>query len=44
MEDLTGRMGVVTGHIGDLNSRIRNIEQLLHRLVGAPEGCTAPFI
>jgi hypothetical protein len=42
--DLTGRMGDLkgdlTGYIGDLNARIGNIEQLLHRLVGAPEGRT----
>jgi hypothetical protein len=41
MEDLTGRMGDITGYIGDLNARISNIEQLLHRLVGAPEDRTA---
>jgi hypothetical protein len=39
--DLTGRMEDLTGYIGDLNARIGNIEQLLHRLVGAPEGRTA---
>jgi hypothetical protein len=40
LDDLTGRMGDLTGYIGDLNVRIGNIEQLLHRLVGAPEGRT----
>jgi hypothetical protein len=39
--DLTGRMGDLTGHFGDLNARIGNIEQLLHRLLGATEGCAA---
>ena len=38
LDDLTGRMGDLTGCIGDLNARFGNIEQLLHRLVGAPEG------
>ena len=36
--DLTGRIEALTGYIGDLNTRIGNIEQLLHRLVGASEG------
>ena len=35
VEDLTGRIGDLTGHFGDLSSRIGNIEQLLHRLLGA---------
>jgi hypothetical protein len=39
--DLAGRMGDLTGHFGDLNARIGNIEQLLHRLVGATEGRAA---
>jgi hypothetical protein len=34
LDDLTGRMGDLTGSIG-------NIEQLLHRLVGASEGRAA---
>jgi hypothetical protein len=38
--DVTGRMGDLTGYIGDLTARIGNIEQLLQRLVGAPEGHT----
>jgi len=38
LDDLTGRMGDLTG---DLNARIGNIEQLLHRLIGASEGRTA---
>jgi hypothetical protein len=41
LDDLTGRMRDLTGYIGDLNARIGNIEQLLQRLVGAPEGRTA---
>ena len=41
MGDLTGRIGDVTGYMGDLNARIGNIEQLLHKLVGAAEGHTA---
>ena len=40
LDDLTGRMGDLTGYIGDLNARFGNIEQLLHRLVGAPEDRT----
>jgi hypothetical protein len=39
--DLPDRMDDLTGYIGDLNARIGNIEQLLHRLVGASEGRTA---
>ncbi len=38
--DITGRMEGLTGYIGDLNARMGNIEQLLYRLVGAPEGRT----
>jgi hypothetical protein len=34
-------MGDLTGHIGNLNARIGNIEQLLHRLVGATEARAA---
>ena len=41
VEDLTGRIGDLTGHFGDLSSRIGNIEQLLHRLLGATEGHTS---
>ena len=41
MEDLTGRIGDLTGYIGDLNARMGNIEQLLQKLVGTPEGRTA---
>ena len=39
--DLVDRIGDLTGHFGDLNARIGNIEQLLHRLVGAAEGRAA---
>lgn len=39
MGDLTGRMGDLTDRVGDLNAHMGNIEQLLQRLVGAPEGC-----
>jgi hypothetical protein len=35
LDDLTGRVGDL---IGDFNARIGNIEQLLHRLIGSPEG------
>ena len=42
LDDLSRRMGDLTGRVGDLtgdlNARIGNIEQLLHRLVGATEG------
>ena len=38
VEDLTGRIGDLTGHFGDLSSRMGNIEQLLHRLLGATDG------
>jgi hypothetical protein len=45
LDDLYGRVGDISGHmsglIGDLNARIGNIEQLLHRLLEAPEGRTA---
>jgi hypothetical protein len=45
LDDLSGRVGDNTGRmgdlIGDLNARIGYIEQLLHKLVGAPEGRTA---
>ena len=41
VEDLTGRIGDLTGYIGDLNARMGNIEQLLQKLVGTPEGRTA---
>jgi len=41
LDDLTGRIGELTGHFGDLNARIVNIEQLLHRLLGATEGRAA---
>ena len=41
MDDLTGRIGDLTGYIGDLNARMGNIEQLLQRLVGTPDGRTA---
>ena len=41
VEDLTGRIGDLTGHFGDLSLRIGNIEQLLHRLLGAKEGHTS---
>jgi hypothetical protein len=34
--DLTDRMGDLTVSVGDLNASFGNIEQLLHRLVGAP--------
>jgi chromosome segregation ATPase len=35
VEGLTGRIGDLNGHFEDLSSRIGNIEQLLHRLLGA---------
>jgi hypothetical protein len=38
--DFPGRMNDLTGYIGDLNARMGNIEQLLHKLVGGPEGRT----
>src|SRR6266403_767880 len=41
LDELTGRVGDLTSYIGDLNARMGNIEQLLHRLVGAPEGRAA---
>ena len=41
LDCLTGRMGDLTDRVGDLNARMGNIEQLLQRLVGAPEGRAA---
>ena len=41
LDDLTSRTGDLTNHVGGLNARMGNIEQLLQRLVGAPEGYAA---
>ena len=45
LDDLSGSMGDLTARVGDLtedlNARNGSIEQLLHMLVGATEGCAA---
>jgi hypothetical protein len=41
LDSMQRQLDDFTGHLGDLNARIGNIEQLLHRLLGATEGLPA---
>jgi uncharacterized protein involved in exopolysaccharide biosynthesis len=41
LTSIEGRLDGMQTQLSDLNVRMGNIEQLLQRLVGAPEGCAA---